>query len=69
MATPWLDAFTQLYVACCLACRHTAVRWSALHKGMVCDWCAIAKSETVWRFENGRLVIPRLTRHQHRDPE
>ena len=56
---PWLEVITAIYIACCLACRHTAVRLGR-DGAATCDWCSIAKSETVWRFEHGRLVIPAL---------
>lgn len=52
----WLGAFANIYMACCLACRHTAVRIGADGRA-TCDWCSIAASEALWRFEGGQLIV------------
>lgn len=51
----WLDALQAVYIASCLACRHTAVRFNALTGKHECDWCRMTVQETRMRIFLRRL--------------
>lgn len=40
-----LRALESIYVACCLSCRHTAVRYNAITRAYECDWCKISEHQ------------------------
>ena len=48
------DALAQIYIACCLQCRHLAVRIRP-DGSAVCDWCLIAIYEARQRIFLARL--------------